>query len=116
LSHVKQEENETLRSYIRHFFKMRATITNITDEDVIHCFQNSLGSKNMYYDFGRNRPKTIVELHDMMQRWPIKRMRRTSASPSATTTSITMVTAPTKASGTTRNPLESASQTTKSWL
>jgi hypothetical protein len=28
LSQVKQEENETLRSYTRHFFEMRATITN----------------------------------------------------------------------------------------
>jgi hypothetical protein len=33
LSQVKQEENETLRSYTRHFFEMRATITNITDKD-----------------------------------------------------------------------------------
>jgi hypothetical protein len=48
---------------------MRATIANITNEDVIHYFQNGLGSKNIYCDFGRNRPKTIVELHDMMQRW-----------------------------------------------
>jgi hypothetical protein len=33
--------NETLRSYTRRFFEMRATIANITDEDVIRCFQNS---------------------------------------------------------------------------
>jgi hypothetical protein len=66
LSQVKQEENEILRSYTRRFFEMRTTIGNITDEDVIHFFQNSLGSKNIYRDFGRNRPKTIMELHDMM--------------------------------------------------
>jgi hypothetical protein len=36
---------------------------------VIHCFQNGLGSKNIYRDFGRNRPKTDMELCDMMQRW-----------------------------------------------
>jgi hypothetical protein len=46
---------------------MRATIANISDEDVIHCFQNGLGSNNIYCDFGRNRPKTVVELHDVMQ-------------------------------------------------
>jgi hypothetical protein len=69
LSQVKQEENETLRSYIRRFFEMHATIANITDEDVIHYFQNGLGSKNIYRNFGRSRPKTVVELHNMMQQW-----------------------------------------------
>jgi hypothetical protein len=34
---------------------MLTTIANITDEDVIHCFQNGLASK------------IVVELHDMMQ-------------------------------------------------
>jgi hypothetical protein len=48
LSQVKQEGNETLRSYTRRFFEMRATIANITDKDVIHCFQNGLGSKKIY--------------------------------------------------------------------
>jgi hypothetical protein len=33
-----QELNETLRSYTRCFFKMRAIIADITDEDVICCF------------------------------------------------------------------------------
>jgi hypothetical protein len=46
---------------------MRATITNITNKDIIHCFQNSLSLKNIYRDFGRNRPKTIMKLRDMMQ-------------------------------------------------
>ncbi|RLM62141.1 GAG-POL precursor [Panicum miliaceum] len=41
LSQVKQEMNETLMSYTRHFFETRATIANITDEDVIRCFQNT---------------------------------------------------------------------------
>jgi hypothetical protein len=67
LSQVNQEENATLRSYTRRFFEMCATIANITNEDVIQCIQNSLGSKNIYCDLGRNRPKTVMELHDMMQ-------------------------------------------------
>jgi hypothetical protein len=46
---------------------MCATIGNITDEDVIHCFQNGLSSKNIYCDFGRNHPKTVMELRDMMK-------------------------------------------------
>jgi hypothetical protein len=48
---------------------MCATIANITDEDVLHCFQNGLMVKHVYHDFGRNHPRTTVELHDMMQRW-----------------------------------------------
>jgi hypothetical protein len=69
LSQVKQEMNETLRSYTRCFFETRTTIANITVEDVIHCFQNGLFLKNTYHDFGRNRPTTTVELCDMMARW-----------------------------------------------
>jgi hypothetical protein len=61
--------NETLRSYTQRFFEMRATIANITDEDIIPCFQNGLFSKHTYDDFGRNHPITAVELHDMMARW-----------------------------------------------
>jgi hypothetical protein len=92
LSQVKQEMNETLKSYTQHFFETHATIANITDEDVIHCFQNGLFSKT-------------------------RRMRRMTASPSATITSKVMATATSiKASGTTRVTTESASQTMKSRL
>jgi hypothetical protein len=69
MSQVKQEMNETLRSYTQRFFETRATITNITDEDVIRCFQNGLFSKNTYHDFGCNCPTTATELHDMMAWW-----------------------------------------------
>jgi hypothetical protein len=69
LSQVKQEMNETLTPYTRHFFKTRATIANIIDDDIIHCFQNGLFSKYMYQDFGSNRSTTAMELCDMMSRW-----------------------------------------------
>jgi hypothetical protein len=69
LSQVKQEMNETLRSYTQRFFETHAAITNITDEDIIRCFQHGLFLKNTYQDFGRNRPTTAVELRDMMARW-----------------------------------------------
>jgi hypothetical protein len=48
---------------------MRATIANITDEDVIRCFKNGLFSKHRYHNFGRNCPTIAVELRDMMARW-----------------------------------------------
>jgi hypothetical protein len=57
LSQVKQEMNETLRSYTWCFFETRATIANITDEEVICCFQHGLFST------------TAMELYDIMARW-----------------------------------------------
>jgi 23S rRNA maturation-related 3'-5' exoribonuclease YhaM len=56
LSQVKQKMNETLSSYTRCFFETRATIANITDEDVIRRFRNGLFSKHTHHDFGCNHP------------------------------------------------------------
>jgi hypothetical protein len=50
LSQVKQEMNKTLRSYTQCFIETRATTANITDKDVIRCFQNGLFSKNTYHN------------------------------------------------------------------
>jgi len=37
----KQEQKESLRSYVRCFFNTHATIANISDEDVIDCFHKA---------------------------------------------------------------------------
>jgi hypothetical protein len=58
-----------LQSYTHHFFDVRATITNISEEDIIDCFYNGLTDPGIYRDFGRNRPKTIAGLRDMMHDW-----------------------------------------------
>jgi hypothetical protein len=42
---------------------------NISEEDIIDCFYNSITDPGMYRDFGRNRPKTVAGLHDMMHDW-----------------------------------------------
>jgi hypothetical protein len=39
------------------------------EEDIIDCFYNGLTDPGIYRDFGRNRPKTVAELHDMMHDW-----------------------------------------------
>jgi hypothetical protein len=64
-----QERNELLRSYTRCFFDVRATITNISEEDIIDCFYNGITDPGIYRDFGRNRPKTVAGLRDMMHDW-----------------------------------------------
>jgi hypothetical protein len=61
--------NETLRSYTWCFFETCTAISNISDEDIIRCFQNGLFSKHAYHDFRRNRPTIVVELRDMIARW-----------------------------------------------
>jgi len=60
----KQEQGESIRSYIKRFFDTRATIPNVAD-----YFQSGITVQSLYCDFGRNRPKTVVDLRDMMQRW-----------------------------------------------
>jgi hypothetical protein len=80
LAQCKQECNELLRSYTHHFFDIRATIANISKDDcyrriltdnndIIDCFYNCITDPGIYRDFGRNRPKTIVGLRDMMHDW-----------------------------------------------
>ena len=45
---------------------MRATIANIADNDVIDYFHNGLATQQLYHDFVRNRPRSVVALWDMM--------------------------------------------------
>jgi hypothetical protein len=69
LAQCKQERNELLWSYTRRFFDVRATITNISEDDIIDCFYNGITDPGIYRDFGRNRPKTVAGLRDMMHNW-----------------------------------------------
>jgi hypothetical protein len=69
LAQCKQERNKLLRSYTRCFFDVRATIANISEEDIIDCFYNGITDPGIYRDFGRNRSKTIAGLRDMMHDW-----------------------------------------------
>jgi hypothetical protein len=69
LAQCKQERNELLRSYTRCFFNVRATIANISEEDIINCFYNGITDPGIYRDFGWNRPKTVAGLRDMMHDW-----------------------------------------------
>ena len=66
----KQELGESIRSYVKRFFDTRATV------------------QSLYRYFGRNRPKTVVDLRDMMQRWADEEEQERSASPAATTTTM----------------------------
>jgi hypothetical protein len=69
LAQCKQEHKKLLRSYTRCFIDVRATIANISEEDIIDCFYNGITNLGIYRDFGRNRPKSVAGLHDMMHDW-----------------------------------------------
>jgi hypothetical protein len=69
LAQCKQERNKLLQSYTRRFFDVRATIANISEDDIIDCFYNGITDPGIYRDFGRNRPKTVAGLRDMMHNW-----------------------------------------------
>ena len=67
LSMCQQEQGELIRSYVKRFFDTRAIISNVADDDVIDYFQSGITIQSLYRDFGRNRPKIVVELRDMTQ-------------------------------------------------
>jgi hypothetical protein len=48
---------------------VRATIANISEEDIIDCFYNSITDQGIYKDFGQNRLKNVAGLHNMMHDW-----------------------------------------------
>jgi hypothetical protein len=48
---------------------VRATIANISEEDIIDCFYNGISDPGIYRDFGRSRLKTVAGLRDMMHDW-----------------------------------------------
>ena len=38
----KQEQGESIRSYVKRFFDTRATIASVSDDDVIHYFHDGI--------------------------------------------------------------------------
>ena len=68
LSMIKQEQDESIRSYVKRFLDTRGTSPNVADDDIIDYFQSGITVWSLYHDFGHNRPKMVVDLCDMMQR------------------------------------------------
>jgi hypothetical protein len=63
LAQVNQEQGETLRQYMCLFFDKRATVVDVTDKQVIDCFQDGLYHRRTFEDFGRHRPSSITKLN-----------------------------------------------------
>jgi hypothetical protein len=69
LAMVKQEQGETLRQYMRHFFDKRATVVDITDKEVIDLFQDGLYHRHTFEDFSCRCLSSITMLKDMITSW-----------------------------------------------
>jgi hypothetical protein len=69
LAMVKQEQGDTLRKYMRHFFDKCATVVDVTDKEVIDLFQDGLYHRRTFEDFGRRRSSSITKLKDMITSW-----------------------------------------------
>jgi hypothetical protein len=69
LAMVKQEQGETLRKYMRHFFDKRATVVDVTDKEVIDLFHDGLNHHLTFEDFSRRCPRSIIHLKDMITSW-----------------------------------------------
>jgi hypothetical protein len=69
LAMVKQEQDETLRKYMRRFFNKRATVVDVIDKEFIDLFQDGLYHHRTFKDFGRRRPSSITKLKDMITSW-----------------------------------------------
>jgi hypothetical protein len=69
LAMLKQEQGETFRKYMRHFFDKRATVVDVTNKEVIDLFQDGLYHRRTFEDFGRRCPKSTPHLKDMITSW-----------------------------------------------
>jgi hypothetical protein len=59
LAQCKQERNELLQSYTRCFFDVHATIANISEEDIIDYFYNSITNPGIYRSLGGTDRKLL---------------------------------------------------------
>ena len=66
LRNCKQQPAETLRDFARRFSKQRTELPHIPDHDVILAFVSGTTCKELVRELGRNRPKTVDELMDIV--------------------------------------------------
>jgi hypothetical protein len=69
LAMVKQEQGETLRKYMQHFFDKRATVVDVSDKDVIGLFKDGLYHRRTFEVFGRRPSSFVTHLKDMINSW-----------------------------------------------
>ena len=59
---IKQQEDETLRSYITHFSKEALLIDEVDDKIFIAAFTNGLRKGKFLFSLYKNNPKTMSDV------------------------------------------------------
>ena len=59
---IRQQEDETLRSYISHFNKEALSIDEVDNKILVVAFTNGLRKGKFLFSLYKNDPKTISEL------------------------------------------------------
>jgi hypothetical protein len=65
LRNCKQQPGQSLREYIRRFFKHCIELPSATDNDTISAFQNGTTCTSFIHRLGRRMPRTTRELLDI---------------------------------------------------
>ena len=65
LRSCRQEDNESLRDYIRRFSRLYNTLPNITGSDAVNAFTTGTSCRTLVHKLGRKGPQTIKELLDI---------------------------------------------------
>jgi hypothetical protein len=58
-----------MRLYLQRWSMIKNSPENISDEGAIDAFNNRLHRTDFVEEMGRARPKTIVELMDLANKW-----------------------------------------------
>jgi hypothetical protein len=65
LKSYRQDPDETLREFIRHFSKQCTELPNVTDADVIGAFITGTTCRELVHELGRKSPTKASELLDI---------------------------------------------------
>ena len=65
LQGCRQQPDEPLRDYIRHFSKQCTELPSVTDSDIISAFHLGTTCKDLVRELGRSPPSSANELFDV---------------------------------------------------
>ena len=66
---MRQNDDETLRQFIKRFSQVRNSIPEVSDSSVIRAFKQAVRSRRITEDIALNPPDTVAELFEMADRY-----------------------------------------------
>jgi hypothetical protein len=62
LKTIKQNHDESLRDYVKHFCNARNDIPHIQDNDIINTFRDGVSDLKIVEEIAMKKPKTVTDL------------------------------------------------------